>query len=303
MAPDPESDSAERTGVRPARRVPTALVTGAFIIVVLAIVVVLLVVKVTRGTTTVESPPVAPAPAAVVHSATTVPQAVFNAVGAPVSDGPGPVTLSGQPPLSVAGHPAIVFVGAEFSPYSAAERWALVVALARFGTFGHLGATSSSAYEAFAQTATFSFDGATYRSRYLSFSAVEAFGPTLSPTAPAGFPALRHPTALQQALMRRYDGSGNVGTGATLPFVDVDNRVLLIGAGIGFSPGVLQGSSLAQVAGELADPASPVAQAVVGAANVLSAALCAATGQEPLSVCSSPGVRAGASRLSLTSTA
>ena len=88
------------------------------------------------------------------------------------------------------------------------------------------------------------------------------------------------------------------GTG-TLPFVDVDNRLVVSGSGIGFSPGVLQGKSMAQVADDLTQPTKSDTQAFLGAANKLSAAICAATGGRPASVCTSPGVRAGASRLGL----
>jgi hypothetical protein len=108
--------------------------------------------------------------------------------------------------------------------------------------------------------------------------------------------------------MLRYDtgngdsGTGDTGTGETgtgLPFVDIGNRVLIEGAGIGFSPGTLQGISLGQIATDLSDPTSPVAQAVLGGANEISAAICATDGARPRSVCRSPGVRAGALRLGL----
>jgi hypothetical protein len=273
-----------------------ALVTWAFVILVLGIVVVLLVVKVTRGTTAVVPPPVAPAAASVVQAAATVPAAVLDTVGAPAPDGPAPVVLSGQPAQTVGGHAAVVYVGSEFCPYCAAARWALVVALSRFGTFDHLGATSSSGAEAFPGVQTFSFDGATYRSRFVSWSAVEEYGPTLNATEPAGFALFHHPSASARALMARY-GSGSGG--ATLPFIDIGNRVLVEGADIGFSPGALQGVSMAQIATDLSDPTSPVAEAILGAANELTAAVCATTDETPARVCRSAGVRAGASRLGL----
>jgi hypothetical protein len=56
---------------------------------------------------------------------------------------------------------------------------------------------------------------------------------------------------------------------------------------------------MAQVADDLSDPTNSDARAVLGAANKLSAAICATTGGKPASVCRSPGVRAGASRLGL----
>jgi hypothetical protein len=42
------------------------------------------------------------------------------------------------------GKPAIVFVSEESCPFCAAERWSLTVALSHFGTWSHLGTTTSS---------------------------------------------------------------------------------------------------------------------------------------------------------------
>ena len=280
-------------------RLPMALVTWVFVLLILLVVVVLLVVKVTRGTTTVTPPPVAPASSAAVRAVVSVPAAVFDAVGAPAAGDPGEAVLSGQAPLTIGGRPAVVFVGAEFCPYCAAERWALVAALGRFGTFTHLGATSSSSAEVFPGTPTFSFEGATYRSRYLTLASVEEYKGEPSGTAPAGFPPLHAPTPLEAALVRQFDGAPFVPGTGTLPFVDVANRLVVSGAGIGFSPGIFQGSSLEQIAQGLTSPTSPVTQAVLGAANRLSAAICAATGGRPAAVCSSPGVEAGARRIGL----
>jgi len=265
--------------------------TGVFVLLVLAIVGVLLVVKVTRGSTVATPPAVTPAPVAVVQEAASVPAATWDTVGAPAPNGPPPSVLQGQRPLGLEGRPGVLFVGSVFSPYSAALRWALVVALSRFGSFSHLGATTSSSAEVFSGIPTFSFVGTTFQSRYLSLSAVEEFGPSLDSTVPAGFPPLRRPPGWAQALMRRD------GNGSEVPFLDVDNRVVMVGAQIGFSPGVLQGRSMAQIGGELASPTAPVAQAVVGEANVITAALCQATGGRPGPVCRSSGARAGALRL------
>jgi hypothetical protein len=283
------------------RRAPMALVTWAFVVLVLLIVAILLVLKITQGSTTVAPPPVAPAAASVVQAATSVPLSAFDAVGAdPNSAIPGPTLLSGQPPVTDLGRPAVVYVGAEFCPYCAAERWVLVVALGRFGTFAHLGATSSSSDEVFPGTATFSFDGASYRSRYVSFSAVEEYGDTPSKTAPAGFPRLHALTSLQQTVMRRYDTPSVTTQAGALPFVDVDNRMLVVGAAVGFSPGILNGNSMSQIASALDQPSNAIAQAVLSQANELSAVICAATANSPASVCKSQGVLAGAHALGMS---
>jgi hypothetical protein len=298
-APEPQA-----TPPRPRRRLPMALITWAFVLLVLLIVVVLLVLKVTQGSTTVSAPPVSPAPQDVVRSATSVPTFAFNQSGAPAGQEPQPEVLSGQPRLIIGGNPAVVFVGGEFCPYCAAERWALVVALGRFGTFSKLGATSSSDYEIFPSTATFSFDGSSYHSQYVTLSATEQYGQEPSTRAPAGFPELNSLSPLDQFLLKRYgdtysDGKPGNGVTATLPFVDVDNRLVVTGAAVGFSPSLLQGSSLGKIAGELSHPSDPVSAAILGESNLLSAAICSATGEQPTAVCDSPGVEAGDSRLGL----
>jgi hypothetical protein len=295
---------AQRAGGRPAgtpaRRVPMALATWVVIALVLMVVVVLLVMEITQGHTTVPEPPVVPAADSIVHDATTIPAAVFNAVGAP---GPPvldpPVILRGESELRIGGRPAVVYIGAEFCPYCAAERWPLVVALGRFGTFSKLGATSSSLYEVFPNVKTFTFDGSIYRSRWVTFSAVEEFGPIPSDNAPAAFGFLHRPSALDQQLLRRFDVGTVVSDPGALPFVDVGNIAIAAGSEVGFSPSVLEGLSMGQIVDDLKQPSSDVAQAVVGAANALTAAICVATGDNPTSVCFSPGVRRSATQLGL----
>ena len=57
----------------------------------------------------------------------------------------------------------------EYCPYCAAERWAMVNALARFGTFHNLGATASSSIDVNPSTPTFTFRGAGYSSPFVVF--------------------------------------------------------------------------------------------------------------------------------------
>ncbi len=263
------------------RRAPMALLTWAFMLLVLLIVVVLIVLKITQGSTTVTPPPVALAPVGAVQATTSVPLATFDAVGAPSSSAPGATVLSGQPALVADGKAEVVYVGAEFCPYCAAERWVLVVALGRFGTFTRLGATSSSGDEVFPATATFSFAGSSYKSRYVTLSAVEEYGSTPSKTAPAGFPRLRFPTAQQQSLMRRYDTSAYTSQSGALPFVDVGNRLLMVGAAVGFSPGTLANSSMNQIASALDQPNNAAAQAILGQANELERGDLCVDGRQP----------------------
>ncbi|HEY7295947.1 MAG TPA: DUF929 family protein, partial [Dehalococcoidia bacterium] len=85
----------------------------------------------------------APADPAVVSALTAIPQSVYDAVGAgSASNPPSAITA---PALTQDGKPQILYVGAEYCPYCAAERWAMIAALSRFGTFSNLQTARSSA--------------------------------------------------------------------------------------------------------------------------------------------------------------
>ena len=276
-------------------RLPMALVTWAFVGLVLLLALALVVVRLTQGST---PPPKGPplAPAGVVGAVSNLSPGAFDAAGVASLAGPGPEVHSAQGLYQVGGRPAVVFVGAEFSPYSAAESWAVVAALARFGTWSDLGQTASPANEVFARSPGFSFAGSGYKSAYLALQAVESYTSALSATAPAGFASLEAPGPGVLSLLRRFDAQPG---GPLLPFVDVGGRMVVMGSAVGFSPGLLEGMSMSQVAGALGDPNSPLGRAVLGAANVLVAEVCAVDGGRPAAVCASAGARAAADRYGL----
>ena len=146
------------------------------------VVAVLVVVKVAGGGSSGANSytPVTAAPASVVKDVTTIPASVYDKVGVnfpsaaqPVSP---PIKLKNQPPLSIGGKaPAMLYYGAEYCPYCAAERWAVVAALARFGTWSNLKITASSHTDVYNDTHTFSFKGATFTSPYLTLATVEQY--------------------------------------------------------------------------------------------------------------------------------
>jgi hypothetical protein len=272
-----------------------ALVTWAFVGLVLLLAVALVVVRLTQGSA---APPKGPprAPAGVVSTVSDLPDSAFDAAGVSALSGLGPQVLSGQALYEVGGRPALVFVGAEFSPYSAAASWAVVAALSRFGSWSDLGQATSSSDEVFARVPAFSFAGSSFRSRYVALQTVESYGAALSSTVPAGFSSLETPSPAVLSLLRRFDLQPG---GLLLPFVDVGGRVVLVGSAIGFSPGLLQGMSMSQVAGALGDPTSAVGRAVLGAANTLAASVCAVDGGQPAQVCAGAGTRTAAARIGL----
>jgi hypothetical protein len=235
----------------------------------------------TRGGSPARSDPGTTALApSVVQSLSSVTPATFDAVGIPGSV-VAPSALGRQNPILRAadGRPVVTYVGAEYCPYCAAERWALAVALSRFGTFTNLSGTQSSGSDVFPNTQTLSFYGSSYSSPYLRFDAVEEAS---NRQVGGAYQTLQQPTAAQSALLARYDTAGSI------PFLDIANRYVINGAS--YSPQVLQGLSRAQIADQLNDPKSPVAQAIDGTANQITAALCAVTGNQPTAVSSSPTI-------------
>lgn len=275
--------------VRRARRRRQLVAAGA-VAAVLIVLGALVVVRVVGGGRH-PAPAAAAAgavPAAVLAQVTAVPPATLAAVGLGSATGlPKPITGS-PPPLQVSGRPAILYVGAEYCPYCAAERWAMVVALSRFGSFTGLSATHSSASDVFPNTATFSFHGATYTSRYVAFTGVE----TQTNQLQGGqYTPLDRLTAQQQQLLATYDAPPYVpaSSAGAIPFIDFGNRYLVSGAG--YDPGLLAGKTMPQISGALADPASPIARGVDGTANALTATICRLTGDQPAAVCQSPTIR------------
>ena len=283
---------------RAATRGPSGLTRygpwGAIGVVVL-VVVVLVVVALNRHTQTAAS---GPAPKAVVDLMTRIPASAYDQAGVPVSTAElnSPIRLpAGQPALTKDGKPEIVYIGAEYCPFCAAERWGMVAALSRFGTFSHLGQTQSSSSDIYANTHTFSFYGSTYSSPYIVFTPVEIEGRS------QGQP-LQNPTAEQQALINKYDTPQFVpgmqsNQSGSIPFLDAANTFIVSGATSAALPQWLHGLSMAQIAREAVNPATDVGKAVLGTANFLSAAICEVTHGKPGSVCNSAGVKAAEAKL------
>jgi uncharacterized Zn-finger protein len=238
-----------------------ALVVGAFLLI--------------RWYTT----PVAPSPLnvdatqRVVATITAIPPSELDAVGKGSANNViKPV--SGTALTGPNGHPEVFYLGAEYCPYCAAERWPMIIALSRFGTFSGLKTTTSTSSDAYPNTPTFTFHGATYTSQYIDFVSVETSDRDRNP--------LESPSAAQQALVNQYDTSG-------IPFVDFGNRYAFSGAM--YLPDILSGMSWQAVADTLQQPASNQAKAILGSANLITAAVCKMTSDQPAPVCSSATIQ------------
>ena len=77
-----------------------------------------------------------------VTDTTSVPASTLDTVGAG-SGVTAPPEIKGGTPLTSGGKPEVLYMGAEYCPFCAAERWAMVVALSRFGTFSGLSTVHS----------------------------------------------------------------------------------------------------------------------------------------------------------------
>ena len=292
------------TAVAGPRRPLSFFLTWGTVGLVVVIIVVLVVVKLTGGTT----PPATgvgsfPAPIQVVQDVQGVPASVFSTVGITspaTSVTPPTVIKTKQPALTLNGHPEIFFLGGEYCPYCAAERWALTVALSRFGKFTNLRATASSPTDQFPNTQTLSYYKATYTSPYISFVPVEHWSNV--PAASGGYQTLQSLTAAEIKLINTYSSAKYLGSQASagaIPFVDIANKALVSGAS--YSPSILAGASRNEIAANLSDAKNPITQTIITSANYISAAICSATGLQPSAVCSSKGVTLAAGAMGLTS--
>ena len=282
------------------RHIPRRYVALVLIIVAICLLGALVIVRDNSSPgTTSTTETLTPAPASLLSTIAAVPASVFDTVG--VGSPTVPVTplhaTGGSAPVWQAGgngdgaRPVVFFYGAEFAPYPAAERWPLVLALSRFGTFGQLGLAQSSPTTAFAGLSTFTFWQSSYSSHYVVLESVERYG-TLNPTG-ARYLRLESLNGHEAAAVAAFGSGVN-----SFPLVDVGNRFVLDGSA--FTPGALVGLSQDQIAGYLTSPTSPLAQAVVAAANEITAAICAQDDQQPAPVCTSKGVEAADDTLGIS---
>jgi hypothetical protein len=254
------AERAERKRAETRRRL---LASGAAVVAVLAIVGALVGVSLSAAHPAAKE---SQAASVVVRQATDVPLAVLTRVSPGQAATPLQHVAAPGTPLTIGGKPAIVFVSEESCPFCAAERWPLVVALSHFGTWSNLGSTRSSASDVYPNTATFSFRAAHYRSAEITLHTTELADNTGRPLQPE--------TPLDARLIGAYDVPPYVNSAdqsGAVPFLDIANHYILAGAQ--YDPQVLAGLSAAQIASQLRNPSSPVAQAIDGSAKIIIAAI------------------------------
>jgi thiol-disulfide isomerase/thioredoxin len=275
--------AAQRAAAKRAEQRRRLLLGGGSVLAVVVIVVVFVIVKATsNGGSSASSDTVGLSGTSLtsaINQVTSVPASTLESVGAGAVSAK-PQSITGNPAeLKENGKPEVLYMGAEYCPYCAAERWAMIVALSRFGTFTGLQTMESSSTDVYANTPTWTFLNAKYTSSYLSFSTVEEENRAEK--------TLQTPTSAQQALITKYDAPPYVQSAdaGSIPFVDFGNKYLIVGAS--YSPQTLDGLSWSKIATDIQSPDNAVAKAIDGTANYITAGLCKLTGDAPANVCTS----------------
>jgi thiol-disulfide isomerase/thioredoxin len=241
------------------------------VVVAVAAIIALFIVLGHQASNTGSTYPVTAADPTVMKQVTSVDSSVLAQVGT----GSGkvqtkPTKLNGASALTgPTGKPEVFYYGAEYCPFCAAERWPLIVALSRFGTFSNLSQTTSSSTDVYPNTPTFSFYHSSYTSQYIDFVPLEV-------ESYRGV-TLQTPTSAQQQIINQYNPN------QSFPFISFANRYTINGAS--YDPQVLNSLDWQAIASALSNPQSPIAQSILGTANYMTAAICQATNQQPASVC------------------
>ena len=201
---------------------------------------------------------------------------------------PVPVDVTEIQGPSLGKPPVLLYVGADFCPYCASQRWGLLLTLVRFGRLTGVHYMLSSASDVYPNTATFTFQFSRYTSPYLRFQAIETADRDQQPLMPM--------TPEANGLFQTYDVPPYAHFSYGIPFVYLNGAYLLTVPMI--SPASLQGLSWEQIAAQLADPRSALFKAAMPQVNLLSAAICRVDGHQPARICASPGVIAADGSLS-----
>lgn len=205
---------------------------------------------------------------ALYQNLTTISDSTLSSIGSSQSGVTAPTSISNTVTLTSGGKSEILYIGAEFCPYCAAERWSLVIALSKFGNFSGLEYMASAPDDADISTLTFLH--ANYSSPYnVTFVTVENEDRNRNP--------LQSPTVSEQDLWNEYNSG-------YYPFVDIGGMYVLRSSQYSFD--ALSNLNWTQIGSQLDNPQSSIAKLIDGAANQLIGAICAIDGGQPSSVCS-----------------
>jgi hypothetical protein len=217
----------------------------------------------------------------------------FHSAGGPLaasSAADAETALSGiqrvsSAPLEDGGRPVLFFMGGQFCPFCAADRWAFVRATSRFGTWtGLRPLRSQSGVDGFASLPTYDLVNAQYTSPYISLrhkEVADVAGNRLQPLD--GF---------ESQLVDAYDQGGSI------PFTVTGGPSGQYTVQLAYSPGLLNGQSYDGIGQALAaQQNTQLVKAIDAEADAMTALLCKLSGGNPASACSAPAISALAGQL------
>jgi thiol-disulfide isomerase/thioredoxin len=171
--------------------------------------------------------------------------------------------ISNEPLKRPNGKTLVFFMGAGFCPYCAAERWAITLALSKFGTWEGIVEDASAGHdEKYLNIPTLSFARARYDSELVEFIGRE--------TADRNFEPLQELDDKDFAILDTFNPD------QIIPFLLIDGQFMQVGSG--YSPQLLEGLDHAKVKAALADENSAVGKAIDSESNNIVAMICKSIG-------------------------
>jgi Domain of unknown function (DUF929) len=276
-----EAKQRAATAARQARRYRNRMLGIGSVVLAIVIVAVFVVIKVTgsggspAASASVSSPPAGtPIPAAITSKLASVPLSTL--VAAPnLGVLTSPQAIS-DPALTADGKPDLLFVGAEFCPVCATERWAMYVALSKFGTFSPEPGRIHSAVRD-GDIPTLTFYKTTYTSPYFTFTPIET-----TTNKPDGnyYVTLQTPTPAQQKLWQAHSDG--------FPWLDFGGKMELTDAQ--YNPAELEGQTFTSIASAVGNNSTRIGADIDASAKVLIQTICSTlSGNKPAAVCSAVG--------------
>lgn len=183
--------------------------------------------------------------------------------------------VTDQPLKRSSGKSLVYFMGAGFCPFCAAERWAIVKALERFGKWDGLEEDKSADHdEKYLNIPTFNLAHARYSSEYVEFAGKE--------NADRNFEPLQELDDSDYEILDMYNPD------QMIPFLLIDGQYIQVGAG--FSPEPIQNMLHEQVRSELDKPDSAIGKAIRAEIDNITALVCKSIGEKN-NVCGSESVK------------
>ncbi len=148
-----------------------------------------------------------------------------------------------------------VYIGGEFCPFCAIERWAIVMALSHYGNFSNLGQITS----AEGNIGTYSFVGSSYQSDKINFQPAEILDNVFPKPQ-----ALQSMNSLQNQLFSKYSPNGD------FPFICIGGTIYQVGLGKPLTENDFSGVSYATIQSQINSKSGKLYTEIVAESQIIS---------------------------------